>query len=90
MEARGRDCAELEVQRHAATDNKGIAQILSATGIDDKLRVRLNIEPLGEIELIGDLEDHFRTDSTRALQLQGPSGAIGQLGIGEAYTACRS
>ena len=77
---------QLEVHRHAATNNKGIAQILSATGIDDKLRVRLNIEPLGEIELIGDLEDHFRTDSTRALQLQGPSGTIGQLGLGEAYT----
>ena len=35
----------LEVDRYAAADHKGIAQILGAAWIDNKLRIGLNIQP---------------------------------------------
>ena len=75
----------LEIDRHSPAEDEGIAQILGAARVDDKLRIGLDIHPWREIGLIGDLEDHFRTDSARTFELQVLARAVGQLSIDEAH-----
>ena len=53
----------LKVDRHTPAYDKGVAQILSGSRIDDELGIGLDIQPRRENGLVSELENHFRGDS---------------------------
>jgi hypothetical protein len=45
----------LEIDRHTPADHKGVFEILGAAGIDDELRIGLDIQPRRKNRLVGEL-----------------------------------
>ena len=45
----------LEIDRHTPADDKGVFEILGTAGIDDELRIGLDIQPRRKNRLVGEL-----------------------------------
>ena len=67
--ARRPEFLSLEVDRHTPAQNEGIAQILGSSRIDDELAIGFDIQPWRKKGLVSELENHFRADPARTLEL---------------------